>query len=38
MTRFAILALGRKESIRRSRHVDEYEVLDERERIFRRRR
>jgi chemotaxis protein methyltransferase CheR len=37
MTRFAILALGRKESIRRSRHVDEYEVLDEREKIFRRR-
>ena len=38
MTRFAILALGRKESIRRSRHADEYEVLDEREKIFRRRR
>jgi chemotaxis protein methyltransferase CheR len=38
MTRFAILALGRKESIRRSRHVDEYEPLDERERIYRRRR
>jgi chemotaxis protein methyltransferase CheR len=38
MTRFGILALGRKESIRRSRHADEYEALDEAEKIFRRRR
>jgi chemotaxis protein methyltransferase CheR len=38
MTRFGILALGRKESIRRSRHADEYEPLDEHEKIFRRRR
>jgi chemotaxis protein methyltransferase CheR len=37
MTRFGILALGRKESIRRSRHADEYESLDEVEKIFRRR-
>ena len=37
MTRFGILALGRKESIRRSRHADEYEPLDEAEKIFRRR-
>jgi chemotaxis protein methyltransferase CheR len=37
MTRFGILALGRKESIRRSRHADEYEPLVEAEKIFRRR-
>ena len=37
MTRFGILALGRKESIRRSRHASEYEPLDEAEKIFRRR-
>jgi chemotaxis protein methyltransferase CheR len=37
MIRFGILALGRKESIRRSRHADEYEPLDEVEKIFRRR-
>jgi chemotaxis protein methyltransferase CheR len=37
MTRFGILALGRKESIRRSRHAAEYEALDEAEKIFRRR-
>jgi chemotaxis protein methyltransferase CheR len=37
MTRFGILALGRKESIRRSRHANEYEPLDENEKIFRRR-
>jgi chemotaxis protein methyltransferase CheR len=36
MTRFGILALGRKESIRRSRHAEEYEPLDEVEKIFRR--
>lgn len=38
MTRFGILALGRKESIRRSGHAECYEPLDETERIFRRRR
>jgi chemotaxis protein methyltransferase CheR len=37
MVRFGILALGRKESIRRSRHAAEYEALDEVEKIFRRR-
>jgi chemotaxis protein methyltransferase CheR len=37
MTRFGILALGRKESIGRSRHAAEYEPLDETEKIFRRR-
>ena len=37
MTRFGILALGRKESIRRSRHAAEYESLDEAEKIYRRR-
>jgi chemotaxis protein methyltransferase CheR len=37
MSRFGILALGRKESIRRSRHAEEYEPLDEAEKIFRRR-
>ena len=37
MTRFGILALGRKESIRRSRHAADYEPLDETEKIFRRR-
>jgi chemotaxis protein methyltransferase CheR len=37
MTRNGILALGRKESIRRSRHVDEYAPLDEAEKIYRRR-
>jgi len=36
MTRFGILALGRKESIRRSRHAADYEPLDETEKIFRR--
>lgn len=35
MTRFGILALGRKESIRRTRHADRYEPLDEAEKIFR---
>jgi len=37
MTRDGILALGRKESIRRSRHAGDYEPLDEAEKIFRRR-
>jgi chemotaxis protein methyltransferase CheR len=37
MTRNGILALGRKESIQRSRHAEEYEPLVEAERIFRRR-
>jgi chemotaxis protein methyltransferase CheR len=37
MTRFGILALGRKESIRHSRHGSEYEALVESEKIFRRR-
>jgi len=37
MARFGILALGRKESIRRSRQAEYYEPLDEAERIFRRR-
>lgn len=37
MTRLGILALGRKESLRRSRHSDEYEPLVEDEKIFRRR-
>jgi len=37
LTRFGILALGRKESIRRSSHADRYEPLDEAEKIFRRR-
>jgi chemotaxis protein methyltransferase CheR len=37
MTRFGILALGRKESIRRSRHAEQYEPLDEAEKIYRRR-
>jgi len=36
MMRNGILALGRKESIRRSRHAAEYEPLDEAEKIFRR--
>jgi len=36
MVRNGILALGRKESIRRSRHAAEYEPLDEAEKIFRR--
>jgi chemotaxis protein methyltransferase CheR len=38
MARFGILALGRKESIRRSRQAQLYEPLHEVERIFRRRR
>jgi chemotaxis protein methyltransferase CheR len=38
ITRFGILALGRKESIRRSHHADEYEPLDDTEKIYRRRR
>jgi chemotaxis protein methyltransferase CheR len=37
MTRFGILALGRKESIQRSRYAEEYEPLVEAEKIFRRR-
>jgi chemotaxis protein methyltransferase CheR len=37
LTRFGILALGRKESIRRSSHADRYEPLDDAEKIFRRR-
>ena len=37
MTRFGILALGRKESSRRSRYADDYEPLVEDERIYRRR-
>ena len=37
MTRMGILALGRKESLRHSRHADEYEPLVEAEKIFRRR-
>jgi len=36
MTRFGILALGRKESIRRSRHAEQYAPLDEAEKIYRR--
>ena len=36
MMRNGILALGRKESIRRSLHAAEYEPLDEAEKIFRR--
>jgi chemotaxis protein methyltransferase CheR len=38
MARFGILALGRKESIRRSSLAEQYEPLDEAERLFRRRR
>jgi chemotaxis protein methyltransferase CheR len=38
MARFGILALGRKESIRRSPQAESYEALHEAERIFRRRR
>lgn len=38
MSRFGILALGRKESIRRSAEAQLYEPVDEAERIFRRRR
>jgi chemotaxis protein methyltransferase CheR len=37
LTRFGILALGRKESIRRSNQAERYESLDEAEKIFRRR-
>ncbi|HEX4362923.1 MAG TPA: protein-glutamate O-methyltransferase CheR [Solirubrobacteraceae bacterium] len=37
MARFGILALGRKESLRHSRHADAYEPLVETEKIFRRR-
>ena len=37
MTRLGILALGRKESLRHSCHVEEYEPLVEAEKIFRRR-
>jgi chemotaxis protein methyltransferase CheR len=37
MTRFGILALGRKESIRHTGHGDLFEPLDEAERIYRRR-
>ena len=37
LTRFGILALGRKESLRHSAHADEYEPLVESEKIFRRR-
>jgi chemotaxis protein methyltransferase CheR len=37
MSRFGILALGRKESLRHSTHADEYEPLVESEKIFRRR-
>jgi chemotaxis protein methyltransferase CheR len=37
MTRFGILALGRKESIRHSGGGERFEALDEAERIFRRR-
>ncbi|HWC25954.1 MAG TPA: protein-glutamate O-methyltransferase CheR [Solirubrobacteraceae bacterium] len=37
MTRFGILALGRKESIRHSVHAAEYEPLVESEKIYRRR-
>ncbi|MDP2709573.1 MAG: protein-glutamate O-methyltransferase CheR [Solirubrobacteraceae bacterium] len=37
LTRFGILALGRKESIRQSRHAGAYEPLVESEKIFRRR-
>ena len=38
MSRLGILALGRKESLRHSRHADDYEPLVETEKIFRRRR
>ncbi len=37
MTRFAVLALGRKESIGRTSHAERYETLDPAEKIFRRR-
>ncbi|MBW3607449.1 MAG: protein-glutamate O-methyltransferase CheR [Actinobacteria bacterium] len=37
MTRLGVLALGRKESLRHSRHADEYEPIVEAEKIFRRR-
>ncbi len=37
MARFGILALGRKESIRRTRHAELYEPIDEAEKIYRRR-
>jgi chemotaxis protein methyltransferase CheR len=37
LIRFGILALGRKESIRRSRYAADYEPLDEVEKIYRRR-
>jgi chemotaxis protein methyltransferase CheR len=37
LTRFGILALGRKESIRRSSHAERYEALDDNEKIYRRR-
>lgn len=38
LTPFGVLALGRKESIGHSVHSEEYDVLDEQERIYRRRR
>ncbi|MDQ3677197.1 MAG: protein-glutamate O-methyltransferase CheR [Actinomycetota bacterium] len=37
LTRFGILALGRKESIRRSSHAERYVSVDATEKIFRRR-
>ena len=36
LTRLGVLALGRKESIRHSRHAEQYEPLVETEKIFRR--
>jgi chemotaxis protein methyltransferase CheR len=37
LARFGVLALGRKESIRRSRYAADYEPLDDVEKIYRRR-
>ncbi|MCA1664509.1 MAG: protein-glutamate O-methyltransferase CheR [Myxococcales bacterium] len=36
LRRYGVLGLGRKESLRGSPHADEYEIIDESERIFRR--
>ena len=36
LRRYGVLGLGRKESLRGSPHADEYETIDENERIFRR--
>ena len=37
LTPFGILALGRKESLAHSSHADAFDVLDETERIYRKR-